>query len=75
LRARSGTTAAGWSWAPSSSRPRQLLEPHLRPNALIVAENATADYLDYIEDATTPYVSLPLPFRDVRGNELTVFTG
>ncbi|MBA0047321.1 class I SAM-dependent methyltransferase [Mycobacterium sp. NPDC050853] len=53
----------------------QLLEPHLRPNALIVAENATPDYLDYIEDIATPYVSLPLPFRDVRGNELTVFTG
>ncbi|BBY24946.1 O-methyltransferase [Mycobacterium stomatepiae] len=52
----------------------RLLEPHLRPNALILAENGTPHYLDYVRDPSNGYVSLTLPFEPARGNELSVFT-
>lgn len=52
----------------------QLLEPHLQPNALVLAENGTPDYLDYVRDPGNGYVSLTLPFDPVRGNELSLFT-
>ncbi|WP_445166652.1 O-methyltransferase [Mycolicibacterium sp. Dal123E01] len=52
----------------------QLLESHLEPNALILAENGTPDYLDYVRDPSNGYVSLTLPFEPARGNELSVFT-
>jgi predicted O-methyltransferase YrrM len=56
----------------------KLLEPHLKPGALIVGENAFAEgpgYLDYVRDPGNGYLSLPLPFEPGRGNELTVRTG
>jgi hypothetical protein len=52
----------------------QLLEPHLRPNALVLAENGTPDYLNYVRDPGNGYLSLTLPFDPVRGNELSLFT-
>jgi predicted O-methyltransferase YrrM len=52
----------------------QLLEPHLQTNALILAENGTPDYLDYVRDSGNGYVSLTLPFEPARGNELSIFT-
>jgi len=53
----------------------QLLEPHLSANALILAENGTSDYLDYVRDPANGYVSLTLPFEPARGNEMSLFTG
>jgi predicted O-methyltransferase YrrM len=53
----------------------KLLEPHLRPGAIIIGENAFATtYIDYIRDPHNGYISLPLPFNPTRGNELTVRT-
>jgi predicted O-methyltransferase YrrM len=52
----------------------QLLEPHLAANALILAENGTPDYLDYVRDPGNGYVSLTLPFEPGRGNEMSLFT-
>ncbi|WAJ44124.1 class I SAM-dependent methyltransferase [Mycobacterium sp. Aquia_216] len=52
----------------------RLLEPHLQPNALILAENGTPNYLDYVRDPRNGYVSLTLPFEPARGNELSLFT-
>lgn len=53
----------------------QLLRPQLRPNALVIAENATAAYLDYIRDPRQGFTSQTLAFEGTRGNELSVFTG
>ena len=53
----------------------QLLQPILRPSALVIAENATPEYLDYIHDPRQAFASLTLPFDGARGNELSVFTG
>jgi predicted O-methyltransferase YrrM len=53
----------------------QLLQPSLRPGALVVAENATPEYLDYIRDPRQAFTSLTLPLNGARGNELSVFTG
>lgn len=53
----------------------QLLQPYLRPSALVIAENATSDYLDHIRDPRQEFASLTLPFEGGRGNELSVFTG
>lgn len=52
-----------------------LLESHLQPNALVIAENGTPSYLDYVRDPANGYVSLPVPFEQGRGNELSLFTG
>jgi predicted O-methyltransferase YrrM len=55
----------------------KLLEPHFRNGTLIVGENAVkelSDYLDYVRNPKNGYLSLPLPFGEERGNELTVFT-
>ena len=55
----------------------QLLEPHLKPGALIVGENAfeeASGYIEYVRDPQNGYLSLPLPFNPGRGNELTVKT-
>ncbi|MGE0666590.1 MAG: O-methyltransferase [Sphingomonadales bacterium] len=54
-----------------------LLEPHLRPGAVIVGENAlqqASGYLDYVRDPGNGYLSTPLPFSPGRGNELTIKT-
>ncbi len=55
----------------------KLLEPHLKPGAMIVGENAFAEasgYIDYVRDPRNGYLSLPLPFNSWRGNEFTVRT-
>lgn len=55
----------------------KLLEPHLKPGALIVGENALPDaggYLEYVRDPRNGYLSLPLSFEAGRGNEFTVKT-
>ncbi len=55
----------------------KLLEPHLKPGAIIIGENAFAQaggYIDYVRDPQSGYLSLPLPFDPGRGNELTVRT-
>jgi predicted O-methyltransferase YrrM len=53
----------------------KLLEPHLKPGAIIIGENAfETAYIDYVRDPQNGYVSLPLPFDAGRGNELTVRT-
>ncbi|MGH3726246.1 MAG: O-methyltransferase [Mycobacterium sp.] len=51
-----------------------LLEPHLRPNALVLAENGTTNYLDYVRDHGNGYLSLPVSFGQGRGNEVSLFT-
>lgn len=51
-----------------------LLEPYLHHGALVLAENGTASYLDYVRDASNGYVSLPVPFGQGRGNEISLFT-
>lgn len=55
----------------------KLLEPHLKPGALIIGENAFAQasgYINYVRDPDNGYLSLPLPINPGRGNELTVRT-
>ncbi|MDE1150279.1 MAG: class I SAM-dependent methyltransferase [Azospirillaceae bacterium] len=56
----------------------KLLEPHLKPGALIIGENAFAQapgYIDHVRDPRNGYLSLPLPFDNWRGNEFTLKTG
>lgn len=55
----------------------KLLEPHLKPGAIIIGENAFAEaggYIDHVRDPRNGYLSLPLSFDPGRGNELTVRT-
>lgn len=55
----------------------KLLEPRLKPGALIVAENAfeNADgYLAYVRDPANGFLSLSVPVNNGRGNELAVVT-
>lgn len=55
----------------------KLVEPHLKPGAIIVGENAfeeASGYIDYIRDPQNGYLSLSLPFDPDRGNELTIKT-
>ncbi len=50
----------------------KLLEPHLKPGALIIGENAfeqASGYIDYVRDPQNGYLSLPLSFDPGRGNE------
>jgi len=50
----------------------RLVEPHLRPGALVLGENAfEPGYRAYIRDPANGYVSLPLPDSE-RGNEFSV---
>ncbi len=54
-----------------------LLEPHLKPGAIIIGENAfqpASGYIDYVRDPRNGYLSLPLSFDPGRGNEFTVKT-
>jgi predicted O-methyltransferase YrrM len=54
-----------------------LLEPHLRPGALVIGENAieqSTEYLNYVRDPGNGYRTLSLPFDEGRGNEMSVFT-
>jgi predicted O-methyltransferase YrrM len=54
-----------------------LLEPHLKPGAIIIGENAfqpASGYIDYVRDPQNGYLSLPLSFDPGRGNEFTVKT-
>jgi predicted O-methyltransferase YrrM len=56
----------------------KLIEPRLRPGALIIGENAVegvGPYLDYVRDPANGYLSQPIPVDEGRGNELTVRTG
>ncbi|NLU74992.1 methyltransferase [Streptomyces sp. HNM0575] len=55
----------------------RLLEPHLRPGALVIAENAiepSTDYLGHVRDPDNGYRTVSLPFEEGRGNEMSVFT-
>ncbi len=55
----------------------KLLEPHLKPGAIIIGENALAEaggYIEYVRDPQNGYLSVPLPFDPGRGNEFTVKT-
>jgi predicted O-methyltransferase YrrM len=55
----------------------KLLEPRLKPGAVIIGENAFAQaggYIEYVRDHQNGYLSLPLSFDPARGNELTVKT-
>ncbi|GAA5042148.1 O-methyltransferase [Nocardia callitridis] len=53
-----------------------LLEPHLRPGAFVIGENAFegTGYLEYVRDPSNGYLSLVLPFGVERGNELSIRT-
>ncbi|TXH28448.1 MAG: methyltransferase [Mycobacterium sp.] len=53
----------------------RLLEPYLQPNALVIAENSTPDYLDYVRDPGHGYVSLPISLNPLRTNEVSLFLG
>ena len=55
----------------------KVLEPYLKPGALIVGENAFEEapgYIDYVRNPRNGYLSLPLPFETGRGNEFTIRT-
>jgi predicted O-methyltransferase YrrM len=52
----------------------QLLEPHLSEGALVIGENASGDYLRYVQDPDNGYRTVPLPFEPGRGNEFSVRT-
>jgi predicted O-methyltransferase YrrM len=53
----------------------KLLEPRLRPGALIVADNTSMDdtkpYLDYVRDPTNGYVSVNFLARDSDSMEIS----
>jgi predicted O-methyltransferase YrrM len=55
----------------------QLLEPKLVPGALVAADDIThasmADYLDYIRDPASGYVTVAFPVED--GMEISSWTG
>lgn len=54
----------------------KLIERHLRPGAIVVAENAFAqDYLDYVRDPAHGYIWQTLPIDEGRGNEFAVKVG
>ncbi|MDQ2080968.1 class I SAM-dependent methyltransferase [Xanthobacteraceae bacterium Astr-EGSB] len=51
----------------------KLIEPRLRPGAVVLGENAFApDYLDYVRNPANGYDSQSLPVDEGRGNEFTV---
>lgn len=53
----------------------RLLEPQLRPGAVIVADNALdPDYLDYVRNPANGYRSTLAPLGDGRNIELTTWT-
>jgi predicted O-methyltransferase YrrM len=55
----------------------KLLEPYLKPGAIVIGENALEQapgYIDYVRNPQNGYLSLPLPFDPGRGNELTIKT-
>lgn len=53
----------------------RLVEPRLRPGAVILGENAfDPGYLAYVRNPANGYVSQPLPVDEGRGNEFTVRT-
>lgn len=54
----------------------KLIERHLRPGAIVLAENAFAqDYLDYVRDPAHGYICQTLPIDEGRGNEFAVKIG
>ena len=54
----------------------KLIEPRLRPGAVILGENAFAhDYLAYVRDPANGYVAQTLPIDEGRGNEFAVRIG
>lgn len=51
----------------------KLIEPHLRPGAVILAENAFADdYLEYVRAPLSGYIAQTMPIDVGRGNEFAV---
>ena len=51
----------------------KLIEPSLRPGAVILAENAFAeDYLAYVRTPVNGYIAQTLPINEGRGNEFAV---
>ena len=51
----------------------KLIEPRLKPGAVILGENAfAADYLDHLHDPANGYVSQSLPLDEGRGNAFAV---
>jgi predicted O-methyltransferase YrrM len=55
----------------------KLLEPRLSPGALVIAENAveqSGEYLTYVRNPDSGYLTIPLPFGEHRGNEMSVRT-
>jgi predicted O-methyltransferase YrrM len=51
----------------------KLIEPRLRPGAVILAENAFAqEYLDYVHNPANGYIAQTLPIDEGRGNEFAV---
>jgi predicted O-methyltransferase YrrM len=55
----------------------KLLEPRLSPGALVIAENAveqSGEYLTYVRNLDNGYRTIPLPFGDHRGNEMSFRT-
>jgi predicted O-methyltransferase YrrM len=53
----------------------KLIEPQLRPGAVVLAENAfAADYLEYVRSPANGYIAQTLPIDEGRGNEFAVRT-
>lgn len=51
----------------------RLIEPRLRPGAVILAENAFADdYLEYVRNPANGYIAQTLSIDEGRGNEFAV---
>ncbi|MBB2964770.1 O-methyltransferase [Methylobacterium sp. R2-1] len=51
----------------------KLIEPRLRPGALVLGENAfVRDYLDYVREPVNGYIAHTLPIDEGRGNEFAV---
>ena len=54
----------------------KLVEPYLRPGAVILGENAfDPDYLNYVRDPANGYIAQTLPLDEGRGNEFAVRVG
>jgi hypothetical protein len=63
----------GWPLASGPSLARQVIEivaPQLRIGAFVMNDNAEEDYLDFIRDPGSGFLSITLPIK--RGTELSV---
>lgn len=66
-------------WAPLALPALQVVEPRLRPGAVVICDNSTssasryADLQTYIRDPKNDYTNLTVPYNN--GLEMSVYLG